>query len=521
MPSTTSSAKIGGIEPAAVYNSSMSRWGVTVVVLVLVLLGTGGYLVYKVSRAVAGNFTAVSLQNSIFSAANYPPDASQLPAAEAQVRRAYQNYGGWQLGVMLHDLLLLQAWAHPDASIAPLRESMQLGTRYYPELKREGNEWQDFIGSKIAWGYLYAALPQRVDSWGKSYAAATPSAYDSMLLMRINAAIQRDDLVGAQALVAAEVEKAKTTKSNQALAIAACIGIGDLEQARRCAKDYQYSPGVDAYVKHYYAAYLMDQQRFSEAKAIGDELFGTRPDPDDAMFLAAAQAGAQGLDDAEVRRLIETGAGSSRSPRSVAGAEAWVAVYLYLVTYDDQYARRIMALRAAHMDDFEVVCAELECGLYRQLHRLYDDAGQPRLAALDFAGGAALPEPNILAPEVLRLADTPGRRQTAHMLAANVLCLQARAAQFDHRLLMQAAGELRRALGDPGTDNTVATERVADYDVVLLDPIVRQARRADVVFDEAVNHAVVDFLNRRRDLFSTLDPGPALSYRKAGGPEQR
>ncbi len=495
----------------------MSRWGFTVVALVLVLLGTGGFLVYKVARAVMGNFALVSLESSVFSQEAYPPEAQQLPAAESQVRRAYESYSGWRLGLMLHDVLLLKAWTNPDTSVAPLREAMQLGQRYYPEVIREGSEWQSFVGGKIAWSYLYAALPQRLDAWGKSFVASTPAAYDSVMLMRISAALQRDDLVTAQALASAEVEKAQTTKSNQALAIAACISVGDMEQARRIGQGYVYSPSIDSYVKHYYASYLMDQKRFKDAKDICNEVFGARPDPDDALMLAAAQAGAQGLDDAEVRRLLEQGARSSRNPRSIAGAEAWVATYLFYVTYDDQYAKRILAAGRAHPDDYAVVCAELICALYRQTHRYYDDAGQPRLKPLSFPGGATLPRPETLTARVLASAQTPGQKQNAHLLTASTLCLQAREAGFEHALLMQAVDELRRALGDPGVDNAVLTERIAEYDSIVLDPAVRQARRADPQFDAAVNKAIIDFLNRRRELFLEASPGPVLTYRTSGG----
>lgn len=499
--------------PLADYNTLMNRWGVTAILLVVVLLATGGYLVYKVAQAVAGNYAAVALENSVFSPDSYPPEAQHIPAAEAQVRRAYERYGGWRLGWMLHDLLLLKAWSLPDSSVAPLNEALQLGQRYYPAIKGESDAWQNFIGNKIAWGYLYAALPEKLDAWGKSFVAATPSAYDSITLMRISAAVQRDDLAAAQDMARAEADKARTTPSNQALAIAAWMELGNIEQARRAAEGFAASAALDSYVKHYYAAYLMEQQRFGDALAVYVELFGARPDPDEALLLAAAQAGIHGLDDAQVRVLIETGARSSRNPCSVAGAEALVAAYVYYVTLDDKYLQRILALDRKHPEDYEVKSAQLTCGLLRLSQRYYDDAGQPRDRPQIVPGGTGLPHPAEVLEQVLRLAETPGQQQEALLLKASTLCIQAREADFDHALLLQAADALRQALGDPGVERAVVTERVPSYDSVLLDPAVRQARRADPAFDAALNAAVVDYLNRRRELFRDSNPGPALAYR--------
>lgn len=76
----------------------------------------------------------------------------------------------------------------------------------------------------------------------------------------------------------------------------------------------------------------------------------------------------------------------------------------------------------------------------------------------------------------------------------------------------QSVNHLRLALGDPELPDAVLSERVPDYETFLLDEQVQAARAADHGYDEAVHRAVIDYLNRRQELFAEVVKLQPLSY---------
>jgi len=58
----------------------------------------------------------------------------------------------------------------------------------------------------------------------------------------------------------------------------------------------------------------------------------------------------------------------------------------------------------------------------------------------------------------------------------------------------------------------VITQRTPDYEEFLLSPQVQAARKANPEFDAAAHRAVIDYLNRRQELFSDIVNLPKLEY---------
>jgi hypothetical protein len=263
--------------------------------------------------------------------------------------------------------------------------------------------------------------------------------------------------------------------------------------------------------RYTYSDYLRERGRFVESEAelrlaIGADEAGADPagvDPDDALLLAAAIAGQRGLDDPEVRLLLARAAQSTRYPRTAAGSAAMVAGLLYWATEERSWWDELLVLRDEHPADFAVALA---CGDAALLSHTAPAPAAEESAQLPPMDAAAYAE------TALALAASQSELQAAHLLLARAYAARQPDGTDSGPAYTQSASHLRLALGDPVLPAAVISERVPDYEVFLLDEHVQAARARDAAYDEAVHRAVIDYLNRRQQLFGEVVRLEPLDY---------
>lgn len=478
------------------------------ITIVIGLLGVAAYLSYQVALAFIQGQAVTGLRDRVFSEEHYPPPASEVEAIIEEVEAKLEQLGGDELRLMQMNLLLLRASYYPERSADDLRQAISIGQDFYalPGVREE------LLAPELTRMYLFACLPAKLERWQTEALTVAPGQRPLLRFLQIYSRIVSDAPLAARALVDEELARRGSLPVTRLLALASYTALGDLAAADEYADAAVEQTSMPVAFRYTYGDYLRERGRFAEAEAelrlaIGAEGSSAEPagiDPDDALLLAAAIAGQRGLDDPEVRQLLARAAESTRYPRTAAGSAATVAGMLLWATEDAAWWDALLAQRAEHPADFTVALS----------------LGDAALAITPEAGSAVEegPEPSAAlnaasyASEALALAASQSELQAAHLLLARAYAAPQPDGTDSESMHTQSVNHLRLALGDPELPDAVLSERVPDYETFLLDEQVQAARAADHGYDEAVHRAVIDYLNRRQELFAEVVKLQPLSY---------
>lgn len=479
------------------------------VIIVIVLLGVAAYLSYQVALAFIQGQAVTDLRDRVFNAETYPPPAADVEPLIDEVESKLELLGGDELRLMHMELLLLRASYYPEQSVADLRQAISLGQDFYalPNIR------EDVLAPELARIYLFACLPAKLERWQAEALTVAPQHRAMIRLLQVYGRILGDDPASAHSLIERELATRGELPDTKLLALCGYAALDDMEAADAVAPDTAVRDTMPLLLRYAYADYLLRGGLFAAAEAQlrtamdlpSDNWDSADVDPDDALLLATVIAGQRGLDDPQALQLLERAAQSTRYPHSRAGAAAVAANTLFWVTEAQVWWEALQGLAELHPDDVGVLLALADAGLMRL----------KRAAASDVGWEPAGPLP--LAEAALDLATTEYQRQAAHILMARALAHPLVAFDKPADALAESARHLRAALGDPQLPQGVASERVPDYELFLLDANVRAAREGEPAYDQAVHRAVIDYLNRRQELFAEVVKLEPLSYEWSPG----
>jgi hypothetical protein len=476
---------------------------------VLALLGALGYFSYQASQAYLRWRAVRHYSETTFK--SYPPNAAELDQLLAELQEKVEQYGGDTLRVMYMDLLMLHSWYRPEASVDDLRQALDIGQDLYIN----GDVATLYMVRQLSYGYTAACLPAKLESWQAEVLARDPQSRHYIRFFQVYGRIISDEPQRARELIEQELQQSGRDYTTSVLALSGYMLLDDLDSAAMSAPLVAEFELQDNLFQYYYALFLQRQGNFKAALEKYRAFMGEAPtDPDDALAQAVPLAALNGPADPEVSQLLDLATQSSRNPASRAAVEAMVSYQLYEITREEQWLLRLRELRAAAPDDSQVAIA--------LAYALMLDEQPP--ASLTAAGAAEVPgaagdgPPEWEALEVARqayqLAQNKLDRQQASLLLAIIYAdPRATAALASAEALAESARFLRLALGDPQEADAVDYQRVPDYEYFIMDQQVQAARRADPAFDREVHHAVIDYLNRRQQLFSGVVDLPPLQYR--------
>ncbi|MBN2081623.1 hypothetical protein JW859_05365 [bacterium] len=480
----------------------MSRWTpIAVIALVVVFIGAVVYLSYVTAQTYLRWRAVNQFKDEIYFENEYPPTPDRINELKAQVDEKQASYGGNELEMLQVDLLVHRSFYFPETGAEDLRQAIEKGQRIYRE-----EEWSNtYLAQLLSYCYYGAELPAKLDRWQAEAIAKNPSSRYYVRWLQVAARVASDDLDGARALIEQETTQ-NQRHGVEAFAVCSYLLLQDLDAAQPYADKLDRGFSIDDDIfKRNYAWYLVAQDNdFESAKGLFGEVFESIPpsDPNDALSVAIVWAGADGFDDPLVQDLMRQATESTRVKLSLAAAQAWVAAELYSVLGVDNYVQRILELEKAHPEDCQVALALLYSVLLAP-----DADSAARLKDI-------LPQTTLeYARRALELAATDQERQAANIYMAIALCQPAADGSLpDQASLDQAVIHLRRALGDPDVEDSVISQRTPDYEEFLLSPQVQAARADNPDFDAAVHRSVIDYLNRRQELFSEVVKLPKLEY---------
>ena len=125
--------------------------------------------------------------------------------------------------------------------------------------------------------------------------------------------------------------------------------------------------------------------------------------------------------------------------------------------------------------------------------------------------------PSEYARDALALAKASEELHAAHLVMARALLYPYRGTACPPETVDTSLRHLRIALGDPAETDAVVTQRMPDYEYFLQDTYVMQMRHDNPHFDSEVHRAIIDYLNRRRELFSDVVEIQPIPYRIGTG----
>lgn len=468
------------------YNQTIMRklfGGVIVGVLVVAL----AVLSYAVSRVIMRVAAVEKYQQEVFAPEKYPPEPAELSQLVTEISNKVKVLGGSELELMQFDLLCLYAWYFPDQSADVLKQALPLGEKLYKSF----TENRQYIGERLAFCYVYAALPDQLERW-LDETNREPVLRPYVLYNTVWARILEDNPHEATALIEAELERFPSVQS-RAFALVGYTILDELQQAEKYAQAWEgeeYIPQVYDYV---FAQYLVQQADFESALAHLQSLQQAREnpqlDPDDAMLMLTACVGAQGWGESQCATLLERAAQSTRKPATLEGIRARALAALYAATGNEIHLSQLRGLVVSSPDDYDVAAALALAELERAA------ASEPLHA------GATLPASCAAA---LELAQTPVQLQEAHLLAARACCDLRDESSVTVKLRELALDYLATALGDPQASSEISDQRVPEYESFLLDKDVVELRKADPKFDKQVHTLIENYLARRRALFADI-----------------
>lgn len=497
---------------AHTYNHPMKQWSLPVVVLVLAFVAAIGYLSYST----AVNYLRWRAAEDLRTRSADQADGKTTPEEYRQLlndtRNAVDRLGGDDLKLLYMEQLVNHSWRFPDETVDCLREAITIGQ----ELYRCQDLADEYLIYRLSYAYLAAGLPTKLERWR---AEALPQAPDSRPYLRYLefwGRFMQDDLRGARQLVEKELATRRDVKAIRGLALVCYTGLDDIEAAKEFEDALEQDDPSDYYFARSFADYLMKQGDFRGAQ---EQLLNVMDpdveDPDYAQYLAVAYAGELGLDDPKVIQLLETSALTTRVHITMPGAYAGAASWLYEYTSDTQWLERLQNIVAKNTDDFYVMLSLAasamdtvkELAEKHTLNSMSGDYPEP-------TGHQLLSRhPSEYARDALALAKANEELQAAHLVMARALLYPYKDSSCPSAAIDTSLCHLSIALGDPSEQNAVVTQRVPDYEYYLQDVYVTRMRQDNPYFDSEVHRIIVDYLNRRRELFADIVMVPSLPYR--------
>lgn len=405
--------------------------------------------------------------------------------------------------VLLFMLLLQEAWYYPEESVAPLSEAFKSGEGIYWDFERA----REMVGPELAFAYLYAGLPAQLDEWQAQVVIQEPHKRYRLRFLQAAGKLLSDDRLAARQLVEKELEVGATTPRGKAFALvcymlledynaAQALGLGaetiaifDLNQQLAYAELLMFNGDYLAAVEQYRS--LVEHSDFS---------------PERHFELAVPMAALSGIGHPQVQAELAIATGSTRRPTSLAGTEAVVISELLRYSVAGNWEYDLAQLALDHPADFWVQAALLDSKL------------QATRQSTSTTGDAALqstPTPlAVTASGLLELAQTKHEQQWANLLLATTAAYGYRSdptanpAGLDNSLMF-----LKRALGDPHTDGSVESNRMPDYEMFVLDPVINHLRNTDQGYNAGINHAIVDYLRRIQERYADVVDTKQLEYR--------
>lgn len=497
------------------YNTSVPKWSPLAIALLIALLAALGYFSYQGARAYLRWQAIRYFQVQAFD--DWPPAPEKLDSLMPEIQEKVDRYGGDTLRLMDMDLLMLHSWYRPEVSVDDLRAALALGQDLY----RGGQVEPHGMLRQLSYGYTAAGLPAKLERWQAEVQARAPQLRYYIRFYQVYGRIISDDPESARQLIKDEVAGAGKDNSTNVLALSSYLLLDDLDEAAMYAPLVEQHKPQDNLFQFYYALFLQRQGDFQAALQEYRAFMTDSPaDPDDATAQLVPLVGLSGFNDPKVAELLDTATHSTRNPASREAVEAMVAYQLYEITQDDVWRQRISELR-------EQVPADCQVALAQAYAYLFDAEQLADAAAGEGQSGAAQQEPppagqsaaalsRLALQEALaadKLAQTNvERQQTCLMLAIVYANLAMADPTAGVAPLDQSVRYLRMALGDPREPDAVKSQRVPDYEYFILDDQVQAARSANSAYDRTIHRVIIDYLNRRQQLFSDVVPLPPLDY---------
>ncbi|HES57880.1 MAG TPA: hypothetical protein ENO21_00440, partial [Firmicutes bacterium] len=386
----------------------MRKLNVLSVVSAVALAAITAYLIYGAVTNYRSFQEISDLSEEFY---NEPVQPEQLDERIAAVRGHLETSPSPPLKLLLFDMLLFKAYFFPDDCQAPLSEALELGQEQYRTLK----EARGPIGAQLAFGYLFAGLPTKLESWRVEVAARDPQYRPQLSLLSFYGYVLSDDLMGAQALVDAEAEGYGKSLQTRAMVTAAYHSLGLEHDSRQYALEPEQLAGIGSSLRQAYALFLLETGEFVQAEELlRRSLEELKGDPGRSLELALCLTATRGIDDAEVQRLLDTAAESTRDPMSRDGAEALCLSGCYALAGNTEHAERLLAMAEPAGEDFHVLAALAELSLELARKEVKLDVAFPGHAA----GPVAIADPAGLARRLVDSAATPVRLQRAHLQLA-------------------------------------------------------------------------------------------------------
>ena len=501
----------------------MQRWTLPVSALFVAFLALTAWLSYQVAvRFLETN--GMQLFRNAFNEENYPPSPAEVDELLNEIETSNTDVSDPNQGYFYIDLLARRAWNHPESSRDDLHEAIRASQEMY----RDYDYFRPYLVRWMIYLYAAAGLPSKVELWQTEAIARDPASLEYVRYFQIAALLSRDDFAGARALLEDELGSDEPRPTAAGLAIAGYSILGDQERAAEYEQYIDKYGFIDDYFKHMYASHLIESGRYADARVVLDEL-GIKPenDPDDARRLALILAGLNGIDDSKTTAMIDLAILTTRRQISRDGFIAELLADLYRIEEDPAYLVRLLELAGQQPDNalisYYVAMSAANCWEFHREDLMPVEGSWSMPTDLTDEESLLLSRPPAdWARDAYELANSDYEIINSGLLLATVLAWPDGLPGVSGDNLREAVEVLGRVMGDPGVENTLATQRLIDYELFLIDEQVNNARSAFPWFDSAVNHVVIDYLNRQREHFKDIVSLEPLSYRDdlVAGPEE-
>ncbi len=484
--------------------------------MVLAFVAAIGYLSYSTAVSYLRWRAAEDIRTRSADQADGKTTPEEYRQLLSDTRTAVDRLGGDDLKLLYVEQLVNHSWRFPDETVDCLRDAIAIGQ----ELYRSQDLADEYLIYRLSYAYLAAGLPTKLERWR---AEALTQAADSRPYLRYLefwGRIMQDDLEGARQLVEKELATRRDVKAIRGLALVCYSALDDIEAAKEFEDSLVQDDPSDYYFARSYADYLMKQGDFKGAQELLLNMMGADVEgPDYALYLAIAYAGESGLDDPKVIRLLETSTMTTRVHITLPGASAGAASWLYDYTGDTQWLERLQDIAAKNTDDFYVMLSLAVSAMDNAQKRAERQTLSPMNSGDQGPTGHQLlsQHPSEYARDALALAKSNEELQAAHLDMARALLYPYKGTACPPERVDASLRHLRIALGDPAETDAVITQRVPDYEYFLQDAHVTRMRQDNPHFDSAVHRAIIDYLNRRRELFSDVVEIQPIPYRIGTG----
>ena len=468
-------------------------------VLAVCLLAGLVYFGYQAATTALRYAKVNDLQQRWFSN-DQPPGPGQIERALAEVENALGQYGGIQLKALKAELLIYMAWYFPEDSVKPIREALPLSFEVY----RDNDDNTGYAGWQVAWCLAYADLPLRLESWVDEVGIRAPYLRPQLAALLIEEKLVQDDLASIKPFISNELSERHNSVGAKVAAIAGLYMLGDVEAAAELEPSLEEISSLDANQLLVLVHLNIETLHFAQARRLLERVEERLPgDAEVAGLHALVELALDGENSGPVGQWLDKAASSTRYPRTLAGVTARAYSRLAILTGEQKWRELLLAITEQQPDDYDVQAAELMLRLH-----LAEEEG---LLSVQHDPATEIAEVVNQAQSVLSLAESAGQRQEACFMLAYTQVLAADAISdvgddaAAQAYLADASSSLRRGLGDPAAVDAVLTERLPEYGEFLVNEIVQSARKRWPEFDRNVHECVIDYLNRRVDLFSDIE----------------